>query len=339
MPIWTKVAGTWKKVLDPEVKKNGAWTPVKVVSVKVGGVWQQVFAIEIVAFIAANTTNAVVKNLFTTDVWTNPLIKKRVVINPGVIVGSTNPAVAALRTDVGWAGTLQLDNYGEIQGAGGAPNSGAGGHAILCQAAGMIIKNIGAIRGGGGAGGVGGTGGAGAYNYTATEGPFASSSYVWSQNTNSIDPNVDFIRWAGGTVYSGNWSDTSPPTSVVVGAYTYYRGSLQNTNLATKTYAVSRTHVATASTSGGAGGNGGRGQGYGQTNAGGSSGSAGGTNAGSGGTGGTGGNSGSAGNTGNSGGSGNAGGGSAGAAGGAAGKAISGSNTLINTGVINGATS
>ncbi|QGZ13866.1 hypothetical protein PP939_gp078 [Rhizobium phage RL38J1] len=341
MPIWTKVAGTWKKVLDPEVKKNGAWTPVKVVSVKVGGVWQQVFAIEVVAFISANSLNVSMQSLFTSPIWTNPLIKKRVVVNSGVIVGSTNPAVAALRTGTGWAGTLQLDNYGEIQGAGGAPNSGAGGHAILCEAAGLIIKNNWAIRGGGGAGGKGGNGGPGIYYTTITEGPFYSgypggtgTRYYWSTSPGSVDT----VWWANAGLNLGDIN--SPHTRDGI---TWTRGiqrdSSESGGFTTNIFEIRRSYQSPNGTSGGAGGNGGRGKGYGQTNAAGSSGSAGGTNAGTGGTGGTGGDWASGGATGATGNSGNNGGGSAGTGGGAAGKAISGSNTLINTGVINGATS
>ncbi|AIK68261.1 hypothetical protein P10VF_048 [Rhizobium phage vB_RleM_P10VF] len=339
MPIWTKVAGTWKKVLDPEIKKAGAWTPVKVVSVKVGGVWQQVFAIEIVAFVAANATNVSLQSLFASGDWSNPLLKKRVVVNPGVIVGSTNPAVSALRTGTGWAGALQLDNYGEIQGAGGVPNSGAGGHAILCEAAGLTIKNFGAIRGGGGAGGKGGNGGAGVYYTTVTEGPqynypSGSPRYWWQTSPGSSDS-----VWWGGSNYV--FGDINSPYTV--GGITWTRGTQRDGSTSggftTNYFEVYRSYQQSHATSGGTGGNGGRGKGYGQTNAAGSSGSAGGTNAGTGGTGGTGGDWASGGATGATGNSGNNGGGSGGTAGGAAGKAISGSNTLINTGVVNGATS
>ncbi|QIG69576.1 hypothetical protein EVB81_007 [Rhizobium phage RHph_I46] len=342
MSLYIKQSGVWTPVPTLKIKNAGSWSQVQVGYVKVSGVWRQFYVPEVLVTITANTLNVNIQSLFTSGVWTNPAVAKRVVINSGVIVGSSVPATAALRTGTGWAGTLTLENKGEIQGAGGVANSGAGGHAILCEAAGMIIKNTGAIRGGGGGGGKGGNGGAGYYTSTVSEGPIyqgypASSTnrYYWD-TTNGTS--IDAVYWNDANVISGNVN--SPYT---VGAYTYTRGVQRASYTAGSTthnvFEVSRSYQTTTNTSGGIGGNGGRGQGYGQTNASGSAGTAGGTNAGAGGTGGTGANFGAAGATGNSGANGNNGSGTAGTAGGAAGKAISGSSSLTNTGTIQGATS
>ncbi|HWJ88715.1 MAG TPA: hypothetical protein VNS12_11635, partial [Pelagibacterium sp.] len=83
---------------------------------------------------------------------------KRVIVPAGTIIGSTAPGVPALRTGTGRGGTLHITVNGEIQGAGGQPNSGAGGTALLVEQAGLTLVNNGAIRAGGGAGGQGGNG-------------------------------------------------------------------------------------------------------------------------------------------------------------------------------------
>ncbi|QIG73784.1 hypothetical protein PP935_gp009 [Rhizobium phage RHph_N34] len=343
MALYVKQSGVWTPVPTLKTKNSGSWAQVQVGFVKVSGVWKQFYVPEVLVTITSNTLNVNLQSLFTSGVWSSSAVAKRVVINPGVIIGSSVPATAALRTGTGWGGTLTLENKGEIQGAGGVANSSAGGHAILCEAAGMIIRNTGAIRGGGGGGGKGGNGGAGYYYSTATEGPVyaypGSPRYQWTSQNGT---NINSAYWAGASIF-GTKSNSNPYT---LGAYTYYRGTQQavdgcdsNGFYCIQHYSIYRQYQQTNNTSGGAGGNGGRGQGYGQTNASGSGGSAGGTNAGAGGTGGTGANFGAAGATGNSGANGNNGSGTAGTAGGAAGKAISGSSSLTNTGTIQGATS
>lgn len=235
-------------------------------------------------------------------------------------------------TITGGKGRVDFINNGEIQGAGGAANSGGGGIALRIQTtAQLYVTNNGAIRGGGGGGGhggAGGTGGSGYYvtSYTAQEGPtYHPSQYNWSvKHPAGSGPSV--VLWAGVVIGNPNYT----VTSIASGGYTYYRNALITNDGSYAKYDIYRTWPASYNTytnggGGGAGGNGGRGQGYNQSalaGTGGSAGAAGGTNAGAGGTGGTGGAgggwgaNGGLGNTGNTGGYGNySGTGSAGAAG------------------------
>jgi hypothetical protein len=257
-------------------------------------------------------------------------------------------------------GSFLFQNNSEIQGGGGAPNSGAGQHAIYLYNSENasydnrpIIHNHGAIRGGGGAGGVGGTGGTGGPGYydtpyTAQEGPaYDKSTYRWMTDSGGTDTAI----WAGTLVGSA----TTLANPFANGAYTYYRHTLREQNSYgggspgpheppnptywKSYYEIYRQYTAysrtiTSGGGGGAGGNGGRGIGYNSPNQGGSGGSpgAGGQayagSGGYGGTGGTGGSWGAVGNTGNTGATGNGGnygggyGGAAGAGGGAAGYSI-----------------
>lgn len=351
MAIYVKQSGAWELVSDLQVKQAGAWVPVNRAFVKVSGAWQEAYSSKVTATIASNATNVDISTLFSSEDWTSPYREKIVNINSGVIVGSSNTAVAALRTGTGRSGALTINNAGEIQGAGGPANSGVGGPALNIQQTGVVVNNTGAIRGGGGGGGHGGAGGQGGpgyYYYTAQDGEIYNSGSYYVDSKNGVFT----FSWGGYLGQSGG-------TSYAVGGYTYYEGSFQQYKVdgdggTISSHAIYRQYTAVAYTSGGgggAGGDGGAGKGYGQAQGSGSAGAGGaggGTNAGSGGTGGTGGaggNWGSAGATGNTGATGNSGnngggyGGAAGSAGGAAGAAIIGlSRTLNNTGTINGAT-
>lgn len=353
MPIHIKDAGTWKLVKDVYLKQAGVWELVSTVYSKVAGTWTLVHAAEAVAIVAADVTNLDVKSLFSLPDWENAGKKKRVVINAGVIVGSTS-ATAALLTGTGRANDLIIENNGEIQGKGGAANSGAGGPAINIQQDGVTIQNNGAIRGGGGGGGkggTGGTGGGGSYSSTTRE-PSSGEYYSRSGTLYFYKTfNGTSLYWGGSLVFGEGGTNLGP---ITVGSVTYYRGSERGSSGGSNYYGIYRTYPSTVNTSGGAGGaggNGGVGQGYTQANTAGSAGSAGsngGTNAGKGGTGGTGGDGsvwgvdGEDGATGATGASGNrtsGAAGSAGSAGGAAGAAITGlARTLVNNGTINGAT-
>jgi hypothetical protein len=236
----------------------------------------------------------------------------RIVVGPGVTIGSTSSGITAFTLGQFPAGsTITIDNYGSILAAGGQPNGGNGGNALWVNYSNqtMIVNNMstGAIWAGGGAGGLGGTGGTGGTGGggvyvtggSSTAGPNYNRSaplYYWSDGQdNSVAPGIT-IYWNGVAVSDG-------------GGITYQRGAqqAQNGNPAVLTqityYAVSQTTNTTTNnyTSGGAGGpgggggNGGRGQGFDGANASGAggaagaAGSAGGTNAGAGGQGGTGG--------------------------------------------------
>ncbi|MGV1754809.1 hypothetical protein [Agrobacterium sp. CG674] len=306
--------------------------------------------------VSASVNNLIIQNLFTTAEWTSST-PKEVVINSGVIVGSTTPGTAALRSGSGNSGTVLVTNKGSIRGAGGLLNSGAGGNAIETSIA-LIIDNQGDIRGGGGGGGRGGTGGAGGGGTvtSAVREPASGEHYTlgvtdWSLYYVSAGPAG--IMWNGAIISSSvPWS----ATSFTVGEYTYFKGSYRYSDRGDYDYyAVYRTSNSSVSTNGGAGGaggNGGRGIGSDAAAANGSTGAAGaagGAGAGAGGTGGAGGAGatwGTAGAGGATGGTGVAGNrtagvaGSAGAAGGGAGRAVAylsgGSASWLSTGTRSG---
>ncbi|QIG67222.1 hypothetical protein EVB35_042 [Rhizobium phage RHph_TM34] len=342
MSLHVKQAGAWSTVQNLYVNQSGVWVPVQYAYVKNAGAWVQYYSSEVVVTLAANTNNVNISTLFTSAVWTSST-NKRVVINSGVTIGSTSSGTPAMRTGVSWGGLLTIENAGTIQGAGGAGNSGAGGHALIADASGVIVKNTGIIRSGGGGGGHGGNGGNGYYTYTISEGPAyagypanGSSRYYWqTQNGTSIDS----AYWNNANLFGGNVD--SP---VTVNGFTYTRGaqraSYTSGSSSFNVFEISRSYQATAYTSGGAGGDGGRGQGADGSAAAGSAGSGGGTNAGTGGTGGTGGAYGANGSTGNSGSAGNNGSGTAGTTGGLAGISYNVANiSMTNTGTITGRTS
>ena len=82
----------------------------------------------------------------------------RLIIEPGVIVGSTTPSTPALTIPSRAQGTVSVTNGGSIQGSGG--NGTVGGSAVVANNP-TTITNNGQIYAGGGAGGTGGAGGAG----------------------------------------------------------------------------------------------------------------------------------------------------------------------------------
>jgi hypothetical protein len=287
-----------------------------------------------IIYTASNLASLNLATAFGTDYGV--AVDKRLIVPAGIALGPVT-------IPTGLAGSLTIENAGEIQGLGGAANGGAGGDAITASVS-FTLLNTGAVRGGGGGGGLGGVGGNGSFSSTTTitEGPFqanTSTGYYWREPGACGGGFVKF--WAkvsvsdgGGITYIRGTGRGGPPAQFVCGgpqmapAFLYYDISRQ---------IVSTT---TSTTSGGAGGGGGIGRGYNQNLASGAGGVAGGTNAGTGGTGGTGGDWGQAGATGNSGANGNSTNGAAGSAGGPAGRAIrmlSGSLTLTNFGTINGA--
>jgi hypothetical protein len=282
---------------------------------------------EIVKYITSNTTNADAQSYFGSTDWTRS-VRKRLVINGGVVVGSTNPSAAALSITAGVVGAFVLENNGSIQGAGGlggvanGGNGGKGGNAIIINNKGtggtVSITNNGNIYAGGGGGGAGTKGG------TGGQGGSGSNTYLASQSF----PNAGNCTSYFNLCFFGA---PSPGRTAACNAY--------NAQCCGSTNGCPNNEYATESTTGGNGGeggnggNGGVGQGYAQSAAGGAAGSggasggAGGTNAGSGGNGGTGGtggtggglgadgSNGSQGNTGDTGASGNVGSGSGGLAG------------------------
>lgn len=68
------------------------------------------------------------------------------------------------------------------------------------------------------------------------EGPiYAFNNYLWQTET---EPNSLLIMWGGATIYEDNRADAQTLTSLVVGAYTYYRGGYA---AGISTYSVSRS--------------------------------------------------------------------------------------------------
>jgi hypothetical protein len=284
-------------------------------------------------------------------------VDKRLVVPAGITLGPVT-------IPTGLGGTLTVENAGEIQGIGGAANSGAGGDAITASVS-FALLNAGAVRGGGGGGGLGGTGGQGSVssmtsNWVSRTGAglinssnsFTQNGWAGVQNNSGIFVRND--RGVYSRIFVVNWGflfiqfQAVQPVAVnqlfegAAGAFIQIGaappGPLIGINYSYIDDFVSST--STTYTSGGAGGAGGRGRGYGQTLAAGGSGASGGTNAGTGGSGGTGGDWGLNGSSGSAGANGTYTSGAAGASGGAAGRAVRmlvGSLTLTNSGIINGA--
>lgn len=298
-----------------------------------------------------------VVNLFTSGQWSSSL-PKIVTIETGAIVGATSTSNNALTIPNSGGGIVSIINNGEIQGAGGSANGGAGGRAVLVQKANtvMLIADGAAVRGGGGGGGKGGTGGTGGggkytTNKTLGRAPTANNG------TCPFSGYEDMDGW--------NCYDYSSSTFAMLTCRKYYpsvgnaecssyseEGGFSCCLKCNSCYQPGGTTVNTNGGAGGAGGNGGVGQGYKQSatnGSGGAAGSNGGTNAGKGGTGGTGGNgaswgnAGGKGNTGATGANGNRTNGSAGSGGsngGSAGISIAGTSllTLTNNGTLLGNT-
>jgi hypothetical protein len=291
-------------------------------------------------------------------------------------MGSSSTSYYALVIYGRSVGPFTFTNNAEIQGCGGAANSGAAQHAcyIYNTVAGAnrpIIVNNGAIRGGGGGGGKGGTGGTGGACHYVTYVPASGTSYArdstcWRVGSNSLT----YVAWGGTARYGPGAAPgqgfLNPGGDLGIAWFTdsvlretYAAGGVNYNGYGVRYQ--QGTH-SPAGGAGGAGGNGGAGQGYNNLTAdaglagangaaGGNYGSGGGYagTGGKGGTGGTGGAWGTVGNTGNTGATGGLGsssdagniqptGGAAGAAGGAKGFAISAASPwgLAVTGTLSG---
>jgi len=256
--------------------------------------------------ITSNTTNVNASSYFGGDWGRN--VRKKLYIDPGVVVGSTDPNTAALIISSGVVGAFTLINNGSIQGAPGAAgaanggNGGKGGNAIRADASATIENNGSVVAGGGGGGGgtQGGSGGNGG------SGSYTTSTYV-SQSCPSYDPQCP-------TWFSNCTNSNLDLTTRNIFCALYYAGCPSYYDCSYYTYSEP---IATTGGTGGSGGNGGAGgigQGYNQGSTVGSSGligangSLGGTNAGNGGNGAYGGNGGNGGNYGLAGSPGNQGG-------------------------------
>ena len=258
--------------------------------------------------ITSNTTNVNASSYFGGDWGRN--VRKKLYIDPGVVVGSTDPNTAALIISSGVVGAFTLINNGSIQGAPGVAgaanggNGGKGGNAIRADGPGsggsIAIENNGSVVAGGGGGGGGTKGGRG--------GDGGSGSYVvptYHGQTCYTEADVCAALQVA-CAYGDNSACLTYVAKGCTGAGVPYDCSYY-------TYETFYTNGGTGG-DGGNGGAGGIGQGYNQGSTVGSSGligangSLGGTNAGNGGNGAYGGNGGNGGNFGNNGDSGSQGG-------------------------------
>ena len=311
-----------------EYYRNGANVPSNNSNVPTTGAFRfghMRGAINEIIIAATSGANVDISGLFGAN-WTST-VPKRLTVSAGVTIGGTGSS-AALIIPANMAGTLEIDNAGDIIGFGGASAGAAGGHAINCAVSGVTINNTGLLAGGGGAGNVGGTGGNGSFTTSSYTQWYGNGSYMWYGSS------AKYIKW-GGSLVSGNVGNNTTSYGI------YRRGSQWRSDYPSEgqdAYQVRRLESSTSSSSGGAGGSFGVGAGYNQSATNGQSGSSGGTNAGNGGAGSNGAALGTAASNGATGANGNASNGSAGASGGAAGAAVTGTSvTMNNSGTLHGA--
>jgi len=226
---------------------------------------------------ASAGTNIDVAPLFgSPDTFTNAVAKLLTIAAPIQIVGNN----VALTVPATMAGTLDIQNAGNIigsRGGGGNASSGAGsagGAAISIQKDGVTINNSGTISGGGGGGGGGGQGADTTSTNTVN---FGSTSYTgsypngrgWDQNWGANGANQSPGAFFDGTTYgpAGGPNSTSLSQTSDPGGGTINRGNpLGDTNQTashTKRYNVGGgSRVVGSTTPGGAGGAGGNGYGF-----------------------------------------------------------------------------
>lgn len=209
---------------------------------------------EVVIYITRNIANVNVEALFGTN-WTRN-IRKRLVINPGVIVYSTTPYNVnilngyALRIFDTFKGRLTIQNFGSIQGAAGRrggdtvisgesrtsqSNGGNGGHAIYIGPSiyggteasprpVVYIDNQGTIYAGGGGGGQGAVSG--------TISPAQSYSYRPYGSCCPLDITIQgkgvtggFGGWGQGYNQSNTSGSDGTPSGAIISVNMYSLGS------------------------------------------------------------------------------------------------------------------
>ena len=230
---------------------------------------------------ASAGTNVDVAPLFASpDTWTNAVAKVVTIASPIQIVGNNT----ALTVPANMAGTLDIQNAGNIIGSrggggeggsgGNGSNANAGGGAISILKAGVNINNSGTISGGGGGGG---GGAAGASSSSTTN--FGSTSYTgnppsgrgWRQGWGPLGNNQSPGAFYDGVVYgpaggpnTTSLSQTSPP-----GTGTINRGNPLGDPAPVPSHGK-RYNVGggsyTSATAGGNGGDGGNGYGFDSSN-------------------------------------------------------------------------
>lgn len=179
---------------------------------------------------------------------------KRVIIPSSVTLGSTSTANAALKLPSGAGGRILVDNYGSIQGAGGAAGGGDGGDAILAQSNCTIEnKSSGTIYAGGGGGGSGGSGGTGGQGSFQVE----TGSYFVCTGANA------WGCYAGYTAY--NYSTTYTNGGSAGGGGSGGAGRGYNQSIGSGSGGSAGSAGGTNAGTGGSGGTGGNGGDWGQT--------------------------------------------------------------------------
>lgn len=255
--------------------------------------------------VGVSTENLDIKSQIGETLY-NANYTKRVIIPSSVTVGSATTSQAALKIPSGAGGTIIVDNYGSIQGAGGDVG-GNGGDAIVAQSN-CIIENkptgsIYAGGGGGGNGGSGGSGGQGSYQYVTGSYPVCT----WYGRYGCYGYGTAYNY---GTAYSNGGSGGSGGSGGVGRGY--------NRSLTSGSSGTVGNPGSNNSGNGGNGGNGGSGGDWGQP-----------------------GSSGPSGSPGSNGNYGNGFGGSSGSSGGLAGYYVNGLSsyaTLVNSGIVTGRT-
>ena len=321
-----------------KVRSNNNWI-IPSTYIRVGGVWvlssnyvRYLGDWAVIHILAANNNTAANQNINVQTLFESVYpgswfsgISKRLIIDPGAIVGATDTSNYALNIPSAFSGSVKIDNYGSILGAGGVGSSVNGGNAIFAGAAGITINNQGTIYAGGGSGGSGGTGGAGSYttqgggNYSGIRA--VTPVYIGNIYFSGITAAQALAGCSSAckSAYGSNWYAATPcGYGAIGGDYCYPvckygitctaggRGQ-PSTCYLTSSESWTCVYDINVASAGGVGGNGGRGQGYNQSAAGGAGGFDGGTNAGGGGPGGTGGAFGASGGNGFVGANGNAG--------------------------------
>ena len=230
-----------------------------------------------VSVAASAGTNVDVAPLFASpDTFTNAVSKILTIAAPIQIVGNN----IALTVPTNMAGTLDIQNAGNIIGSrgnagnggsgGNGGNANAGGAAISVQSNGVTLNNSGTVSGGGGGGG-GGAAGAAAVNTVNFGAANYSGSYPngrgWNQNWGPLGAAQSPSAFYDGVIYgpAGNTNTTQLSQSSPPGSGTINRGNPLGDGSPvdphTKRYRIASGSY-TSSTPGGNGGAGGNGYGW-----------------------------------------------------------------------------
>jgi hypothetical protein len=214
---------------------------------------------EIIQTVTSLQINLNVSDLFGASTYTTN-IPKRLIINSGVQIGSYVNTTASLVIPGGLGGSLVVENYGSILGAGAEGNGANGGDAVQVGSYITFINHSsGVIYGGGGNGGRGGDGGQG-----------GDGSYNIMQ---LCPPMWAVMRWCNAGEYIDSGADGIQPGGAGGAGGNGGRGQGFNIPAATAGSAGGAgQYVGNGAGNGGQGGTGGNGGGWGQAGSSGSSG-------------------------------------------------------------------